>query len=182
MSLSYTVTRISTTGQPPSALQPGCLWTAINTHWVRVFLQLKQPGADTHELIQVNADMLNTYLMRMAKMHQVLMKWQSSTTTTFNNNTKTHYFSPLKSQTQALHYAKIILFRIHMTFYKIYLAKIADKGYVNIWASDKISPMQRNGEGNGNPLQYSCLVNPMDRGAWRATVHGVTQSRTRLSN
>ena len=29
------------------------------------------------------------------------------------------------------------------------------------------------GEGNGNPLQYSCLENPMDRGAWRATVHGV---------
>ena len=28
------------------------------------------------------------------------------------------------------------------------------------------------GEGNGNPLQYSCLENPMDRGAWRATVHG----------
>ena len=32
------------------------------------------------------------------------------------------------------------------------------------------------GEGNGNALQYSCLENPMDRGAWRATVHGVTQS------
>ena len=31
------------------------------------------------------------------------------------------------------------------------------------------------GEGNGNPLQYSCLENPMDRGAWRATVHGVTR-------
>ena len=30
------------------------------------------------------------------------------------------------------------------------------------------------GEGNGNPLQYSCLRNPMDRGAWWATVHGVT--------
>ena len=30
------------------------------------------------------------------------------------------------------------------------------------------------GEGNGNPLQYSCLENPMDRGAWWATVHGVT--------
>ena len=38
------------------------------------------------------------------------------------------------------------------------------------------------GEGNGNPLQYSCLENPMDRGAWRATVHGVAKSRTRLSN
>ena len=36
------------------------------------------------------------------------------------------------------------------------------------------------GEGNGNPLQYSCLENPMDRGAWRATVHGVTRSQTRL--
>ena len=37
------------------------------------------------------------------------------------------------------------------------------------------------GVGNGNPLQCSCLENPMDRGACRATVHGVTQSRTRLS-
>ena len=35
---------------------------------------------------------------------------------------------------------------------------------------------------NSNPLQYSCLENPMDRGAWRATVHGVTKSWTRLSN
>ena len=31
------------------------------------------------------------------------------------------------------------------------------------------------GEGNGNPLQYSCLENPMDRGAWQATVHGVAK-------
>ena len=38
------------------------------------------------------------------------------------------------------------------------------------------------GEGNGNPLQYSCLENPMDRGAWRATVQGVTKSQTRLSD
>ena len=37
------------------------------------------------------------------------------------------------------------------------------------------------GEGNGNPLQYSYLENPMDRGAWRATVHRVTKSRTRWS-
>jgi len=36
------------------------------------------------------------------------------------------------------------------------------------------------GEGNGNPLQYSCLENPMDGGAWWATVYGVSQSRTRL--
>jgi len=32
------------------------------------------------------------------------------------------------------------------------------------------------GEGNGNLFQYSCLENPMDRGAWRATVHGITES------
>ena len=37
------------------------------------------------------------------------------------------------------------------------------------------------GEGNGNPLQYSCLENPVDREAWWATVHGVTKSWTRLS-
>ena len=34
------------------------------------------------------------------------------------------------------------------------------------------------GEGNGNPLQYSCLENSMDRRAWQATVHGITKSRT----
>ena len=38
------------------------------------------------------------------------------------------------------------------------------------------------GEGNGTPLQYSCLENPMDGGAWQAVVHGVTKSRTRLSD
>ena len=38
------------------------------------------------------------------------------------------------------------------------------------------------GEGNGNPLQYSCLENSMDRGDWQATVHGVTKSQTRLTN
>ena len=38
------------------------------------------------------------------------------------------------------------------------------------------------GEGNGNPLQYSCLENPIDRGAWRATVDGLTKSWTWLSD
>ena len=37
-------------------------------------------------------------------------------------------------------------------------------------------------EGNGNPHQYSCLENPMEGGAWYATVHGVAKSRTRLSD
>ena len=38
------------------------------------------------------------------------------------------------------------------------------------------------GGGNGNPLQYSCLGSPMDRGAWWAAVHGVAKSQTRLSS
>ena len=38
------------------------------------------------------------------------------------------------------------------------------------------------GEGNGNPLQYPCLENSMDEGAWQATVHGVTKSQTQLSD
>ena len=38
------------------------------------------------------------------------------------------------------------------------------------------------GEGNGTPLQYSCLENPKDGGAWWAAVHGVAKSRTRLSS
>ena len=37
------------------------------------------------------------------------------------------------------------------------------------------------GGGNGNPLQYPCLENPMDRGAWKATVQSVTKSQTQLS-
>ena len=38
------------------------------------------------------------------------------------------------------------------------------------------------GEGNDNPLQYSCLENPMDRGGWWVTIHGVTKSQTQLSS
>ena len=50
-----------------------------------------------------------------------------------------------------------------------------DSGLVPGWGR---SP----GEGNGNPLQYSCLENSMDRGAWRTTVHRVAKSQTRLSS
>ena len=46
----------------------------------------------------------------------------------------------------------------------------------------KVSPWLFLGEGNGTPLQSSCLENPMDGGAWWAAVHGVTKSRTRLSD
>jgi len=48
-------------------------------------------------------------------------------------------------------------------------ASAKDMGSITRWGR---SPE----EGNGNPLQYSCLENPMDRGAWRVTVHGVKKS------
>ena len=43
-------------------------------------------------------------------------------------------------------------------------------------------PIKRIGGGNGNPLQYSCLKNPMDRGAWWATVHGSQRVRHNLAH
>ena len=43
-------------------------------------------------------------------------------------------------------------------------------------------PGRSSGEENGNPLQYSCLENPMDRGAWQTTVHGAAKSQTQLSD
>ena len=45
-------------------------------------------------------------------------------------------------------------------------------------AVNKAHLSQFPGEGNGTPLQYSCLENPMDRGAWKAAVHGVAEGRT----
>ena len=47
-------------------------------------------------------------------------------------------------------------------------ANAGDIGFISEWGKFP-------GEGNGNPLQYSCLANPMDRGAWQATVHGVAK-------
>ena len=68
-------------------------------------------------------------------------------------------------------------------------------GITEIWhnkmhfdkCSPKYSPLisilnPKFGEGNGTPLQYSCLENPMDQGTWRAAVHGVANSPTRLSD
>ena len=55
----------------------------------------------------------------------------------------------------------------------------ASAGHVRIMGSIPGSGRSP-GEGNGSPLQYSCLENHMDRGAWWAAVHGVTKSRTLL--
>ena len=56
-------------------------------------------------------------------------------------------------------------------------ANAGDPGDVDLIPGSRISP----GVGNGNPLQYSCLENPTDRGAWWATVQEVTKSQTGLS-
>ena len=55
-------------------------------------------------------------------------------------------------------------------------------GKVGVNAEIKAGPWLREGEGDGTPLQSSCLENPMDGGAWWAAVHGVAKSRTQLSN
>ena len=57
-------------------------------------------------------------------------------------------------------------------------ADAGDSGDMSLIPELERSP----GEGNGNSIQYSCLENPMDRGAWWATVHGVAKSRIGLSD
>ena len=57
-------------------------------------------------------------------------------------------------------------------------ASAGDKGDVNLIPGLGRSP----GEGYGNPLQYSCLENFMDRGAWKATVYGIAKNWTQLNN
>ena len=61
------------------------------------------------------------------------------------------------------------------------LDAIQDLGFLIFSQQDLIQAFRpRNREGDGTPLQYSCLENPMDRGAWWAAVYGVAQSQTRL--
>ena len=53
---------------------------------------------------------------------------------------------------------------------------------LHVWKKMTLDSRGLEGEGNGTPLQYSCLEYPMDRGAWWAAVYGVAKSRTRLSD
>ena len=60
---------------------------------------------------------------------------------------------------------------------------VSKKSACNVGEPCSIPGSERSpGEGNGNPLQYSCLENSMDRGAWWATVYGVTKSQTQLND
>ena len=67
-----------------------------------------------------------------------------------------------------------------------YLALLSPDGKVSAYNMGDLGSIpglgRSPGEGNGNPLQYSCLENPRDQGAWWATVHGVAKSRTQMSD
>ena len=65
---------------------------------------------------------------------------------------------------------------------KGYILSLRTSNFTKKRNINKYHAAQYSGEGNGNPLQYSCLENPMDGGAWWATVHGVAKSRTQLSD
>ena len=76
---------------------------------------------------------------------------------------------------------------LHLLYYNIVLgfphSSVSKESACNVGDLGSIPGSGRSPEvGNGNPLQYSCLENPMDRGAWRATVHEVPKSQTRLSD
>ena len=76
-----------------------------------------------------------------------------------------------------------VIINLH-TFWPISVALVVKNQPVNVGVVRDMSSIPGSGRppggGHGNPLQYSCLKNPTDRGAWGATVHGVAQSRTRL--
>ena len=85
------------------------------------------------------------------------------------------------------HYALLIIFPCILSFHILSSMEIFPGGSdgkasaCNVGELGSIPGLGRSpGEGNGNPLQCSCLENPRDRGAWWAAVYGVAQSRTRL--
>ena len=79
--------------------------------------------------------------------------------------------SPSPTESKRLFYASVSLLLSRIQDYRYHLSKFHI--YVLVYCI---------GKGNGTPLQYSCLENPMDGGAWWAAVHGVAKSQTRLSD
>ena len=80
--------------------------------------------------------------------------------------------SPSPTESKRLFYTSVSLLLYHIQGHRYHLSKLHI--YALVYCTGR--------EGNGTPLQYSCLENPMDGGAWWATVHVVAKSRTRLSD
>ena len=75
-----------------------------------------------------------------------------------------------------------VLSNLHTVFHVVLVVKNLPANAGDLRDSGSIPGSKRSpGEGHGNPLQYSCLKNPMDKGAWQVTVHWVTKGWTRLS-
>ena len=85
-----------------------------------------------------------------------------------------------RSSIHGIFQARVLEWHVLVPFIKDFPGDSGGKeSTCNTGDPDSISGSGRShGEGNGNPFQYSCLDNPMDRGVWRATVHGVTKSWT----
>ena len=105
----------------------------------------------------------------------------------------TNLDSILKSRDIALptkvHLVKALVFPVVMYGCKSWTVKKAERWRIDafkLWCWRRLLRVpwtaRRSSEGNGNPLQYPCLENPMNRGAWYATVHGVAKSLTWLSD
>ena len=89
------------------------------------------------------------------------------------------FFQPFCSYLRA----KIVIEDVHIKKWGFLGGSHGKESAWNVGELDSISGSERvPGEGNGNTLQYPCLENSMDRGAWWATVHGVAKSQARLSN
>ena len=78
--------------------------------------------------------------------------------------------------------AKTFIFKDDSHLMRVLLILFTGKKISVISLGNNLIYQKPYGEGNGTPLQYSCLENPTDRGAWQASVHGVTKSRTQLSD
>ena len=76
-----------------------------------------------------------------------------------------------------------ILYQVVIYWASPLVAQRVKESACNAGDLGSISGLRRSpGDGNGNPLQYSCLENSMDREAWQATIHGAAKSQTRLSD
>ena len=119
-------------------------------------------------------ELLNDFLTELGTVKRVIPKFSKNMGITKSTWNKSHEM--LQSETSVMSNYLFLMLRPKLLSFLLsnFKADFPFTTFVFIY----IFP----GEGNGNPLQYSCLENPMDGGAWWAKVHGVAKSRTRLSN